>query len=37
MVPLNNFVNFNFCGRLYFDGLVAKPLIDLYYDSSSNF
>ncbi len=24
-------------GVLYFDSLVAKPLSDLYYDSSSNF
>ncbi len=24
-------------GRLYFDSLVAKPLSDMYYDSSSNF
>ncbi len=38
MVALTNFINdFNFCGRLYFDSLVAKPLSDLYYDSSSNF
>ncbi len=37
-VTLTNFVKtFNFCGRLYFDSLVAKPLSDLYYDSSSNF
>ncbi len=37
-VALINFVkNFNFCGRLYFDSLVAKPLSNLYYDSSSNF
>jgi hypothetical protein len=37
-VTLTNFVkNFNFCGRLYFDSLVAKPLSDLYTDSSSNF
>jgi hypothetical protein len=38
MVALTDFVkNFNFCGRLYFDSLVAKPLSDLYDDSSSNF
>ncbi len=38
MVALTNFVkNFNFCGRLYFNSLVAKPLSDLYYDSSSKF
>ncbi len=37
-VALTNFVkNFNFCGRLYFNSLAAKPLSDLYYDSSSNF
>ncbi len=37
-VTLTNFIkNFNFCGGLYFDSLVAKPLSDLYYDSSSNF
>ncbi len=38
MVALTNFIkNFNFCGRLYFDSLVAKPLSDLYFDSNSNF
>ena len=37
-VTLTNFVkNFNFCGGLYFDSLVAKPLSDLYSNSSSNF
>ncbi len=37
-VALTNFVkNFNFCGGLHYDSLVAKPLSDLYYDSSSNF
>jgi hypothetical protein len=37
-VTLTNFIkNFNFCGRLYFNSLVAKPLSDLYCDSSSNF
>jgi hypothetical protein len=30
-------INIDFCGGLYFDSLVAKPLSDLYYDSSSNF
>ncbi len=30
-VTLTNFVkDFNFCGRLCFDSLVAKPLSDLY-------
>ncbi len=38
MVDLTNFLkNFNFCGRLCFDSLVAKPLSELYDDSSSNF
>jgi len=38
MVILTNFIkNFNFCGRVFFDILVAKPLSDLYSDSSSNF
>ncbi len=38
MVTLTNFVkNFNFCGELYYDGLVAKPLSNLYCNSSSNF
>ena len=38
MVALTNFVkNFNFCGGLYFDSLLAKPLSDLYNNSSSNF
>jgi hypothetical protein len=38
MVTLTNFVkDFNFCGGLYFDSLVAKPLIELYYNSSCNF
>ncbi len=37
-VALTNFFkNFNFCGRLCFDSLVAKPLSNLYDDSSSNF
>ena len=37
-VTLTNFVkNFNFCGGLYFDSLVAKPLSNLYYDSRCNF
>ncbi len=37
-VTLTNFVkNFNFCGGLYFDSQVAKPLSDLNYNSSSNF
>ncbi len=37
-VTLTNFIkNFNFCGRLYFNNLVAKPSSDLYDDSSSNF
>ncbi len=37
-VTLIKFVkNFNLCGGLYFDSLVAKPLSHLYYDSSSNF
>ena len=37
-VALTNFIkNFNFCGGTYFDSLVAKPLSDLYGDSSSNF
>jgi hypothetical protein len=37
-VALTNFIkNFNFCGGLYFNSLVAKPLSNLYYDSSSNF
>jgi len=37
-VTSTNFVkNFNFCGRLYFDSLVAKPLSNLYCDISSNF
>ncbi len=38
MVTLTNFIkNFNFCGRLYCDSLVAKPLSNLNYDGSSNF
>jgi hypothetical protein len=38
MVTLTNFVrDFNFCCRLYGDNLVAKPLSNLYCDSSSNF
>jgi len=38
MVILTNFVkNFNFCGRVFFDLLVAKPMSDLYSDSSYNF
>ncbi len=38
MVTLTNFVkNFNFCGGLHANSLVAKPLSDLYYDSRSNF
>jgi len=38
IVILTNFIkDFNFCGRLYFNILVAKPLSDLYSDSSSNF
>jgi hypothetical protein len=38
MVTLTDFIkNFNFCAKLYFDSLVAKPLSDLYYDSSSDF
>jgi hypothetical protein len=37
-VTLTNFIkNFNFCGGLYFDSLVAKPLSNLYNDRSSNF
>ncbi len=36
IVTLPNFFK-NHCGRLYFDSLVAKPLSDMYYDSSSNF
>ncbi len=37
-VALTNFTkNFNFCGRLYFNSLVAKPLSNLCDDSSSNF
>ena len=37
-VTLINFVrNFNFCCRLYGDNQVAKPLSNLYCDSSSNF
>ena len=37
-VTLTNFVkNFNSCGGLYFDSLVAKPLSNLYSNSSSNF
>ncbi len=37
-VALTNLVkNFNFCGGLYFNRLVAKPLSDLYSDSSSHF
>ncbi len=35
---LSNIIqNFNFCGKLYFDSIVAKTLSDLYSDSSSNF
>ncbi len=38
MVTLTNIVkNFNFCGRLYCDSVVAKPLSDLYCNSSFNF
>ena len=38
MVTLTNFVkNFNFCGGLHSNSLVAKPLSNLYYDSRSNF
>jgi hypothetical protein len=38
MVTLTNFVKiFNFCGRLYFDSLVAKPLSNLYIESNSKF
>ncbi len=38
MVALTNFIkSFNFCGRLYFDSLVAKPQSDLNNDSSSNY
>jgi hypothetical protein len=37
-VILNNFIkNFNFCGTLYFNSLVAKSLGDLYSDGSANF
>jgi len=37
-VTLTNYVkNLNFCGRLYSDSLVAKPLSDLYFDNCSNF
>jgi hypothetical protein len=37
-VALTYFIkNFNFCSRLYFDSLVAKPLSKLYFDSRSNF
>jgi hypothetical protein len=37
-VILTKFVkNLNFCGRLYSDSLVAKPLSDLYCNNSSNF
>ncbi len=33
-VTFTNFVkNFNFCGGLYFDSLVAKPLSNLYSDT----
>jgi hypothetical protein len=38
MVTLTNFIkNLNFCGGLYFDSLVAKPLSGMYYKSRSNF
>ncbi len=34
---LTNFIkNFNFCGRQYFNSLVAKPLSNLFSDGSSN-
>jgi len=37
-VILTNVIkNFNVCGRLYFNSLVAKPLGNLYCNSSSNF